>query len=144
MSWLTILLLTHFSLFWHTKEIVDVETWTFGAFLLTVAGPVLLFFATSILLSPPEASDEQDLDGFFRRLQRPFFLMFACQQVWILIVSYLISGGWIQKDILNGILVVLALALAFNNTPTVTRFGTITAWVLVGAGLIARIAQEGF
>jgi hypothetical protein len=143
-SWIVLILLTHFALFWNTKEIVDVENWTFAAFLITVTGPVLLFFTTSILLSPPEPGDDADLDGFFARLQRPFFLMFACQQAWVLVVGYLMNGGWIPKDLLNGILVLLALVLGFSRSPALIRGGTIAAWALMGAALVVRIAEEGF
>jgi hypothetical protein len=70
--------------------------------------------------------------------------MFACQQAWVLVVSYLMNEGWIQKDLLNGTLVVLALALGFSLSPGFVRGGTIAAWVLMGAALVVRIAEEGF
>ena len=71
-GWIVLLLLVHFNLFWHTKEILNVEQWDFTGFLLIIAGPVLVFFATSALLTNPSAEEQEDLKGYFLRVGRPF------------------------------------------------------------------------
>ncbi len=60
-GWIVFLLLVHFNLFWYTKAILDVEVWRFGGFLMAMAGPVLIFFATNILLTDPPEEDPVDL-----------------------------------------------------------------------------------
>lgn len=135
-SWMILLLLSHFNLFWQTKEILNVESWRFGGFLLTIAGPVLLFFATSILLTGPSEEDEKDLPAFFMRLGRSFFLMITMVQLWVLFAGYTLSGGWVPQDAVNVAFVILALVLAFSGSPRVQSLGAICAWLLM-VGLLA-------
>jgi len=52
-AWIILMLVIHLNMFWHTKAILEVEEWRFAGFLATIAGPVLMFFATSILLTNP-------------------------------------------------------------------------------------------
>ncbi len=135
-SWMVLLLLLHFILFWHTKEILNVENWRFSGFLLTILGPVLMFFATSILLTNPSEEDEEDLPAFFQRLGRPFFWMFALIQGWNLGAGYTLSGGWMPEDALNLAFVVLALALVFTTSPRLQRMGAVAAWLIM-VGLLS-------
>ncbi len=55
-SWVVLLLLVHFNLFWHVLDILTIEEWNFLGFLYVVAGAVIIFFATHILL--PDAANE--------------------------------------------------------------------------------------
>ena len=137
-SWLVLLLLVHFNLFWHTREILNVENWRFAGFLLTIAGPVLLFFATSILLTSPSEEDERDLDAFLLRLGRPFFLMFAMIQFWVLGAGYSLSGGWIAQDAFNLVFVILSLVLAFSQSGVLHRYGSFVAWALTLGVVVVR------
>lgn len=130
-SWMSFLLLAHFNLFWNTKEILNVERWRFAGFLLTILGPVLLFFATSVLLTAPSGEDEADLDALFLRLGRPFFLLLAAVQVWVLGAGYTLSGGWVIQDLLNLLLVILALGLASSRSSRAHSVGAMLAWILM-------------
>ena len=135
-GWIVLMLLVHFNLFWNTKAILDVEDWQFGGFLLTMAGPVLMFFATSILLTDPPENFKPDLVSFFVGLGRRFFLMFAAVQAWILVVGYSMSGVFLISDTVNVAFVILGLLLAFNPGERTQKLGVILAWVL-GLGSFA-------
>jgi len=135
-GWIILLLLTHFNLFWNTKAILDNPQWEFGGFLLAIAGPVLLFFSTSVLLTTPDADDDANLHGFYHRLGRPFFILFAAVQAWILITVYALVGKFIGIDAVNATLLVLALFLAWSTSARSHVVGLVLAWAM-GMGSLA-------
>lgn len=131
-SWICLMLLVHFNIFWHTKEILNVENWAFGGFLMTIAGPVLMFFATSIMLTDPPTDVEPSKTSFFDALGKRFFWMFAALQVWIVLVGFTLTGHFVTTDIANVLFGILAIALALNSTP---RFQVLGCWLAWGLGL---------
>lgn len=133
-GWILLLLLVHFNMFWHTKEILNVEDWRFGGFLLAIAGPVLMFFATSILITNPPDDSKTDLDSFFSDLGRRFFVMFAVLQGWVVVVSYSLSGNFVLADGFNLAFMVLALVLAARKDQIIQVAGIWVAWCL-GTGM---------
>lgn len=137
-GWILLVLLIHFNLFWQTKAILDVENWQFGGFLLALAGPVLLFFATSILLTDPPVENEPQLGNFFVALGKRFFLMFAVVQAWLVFIGYSISGSLIVTDIVNVLFGVLAIGLVLARGEQVQKVGLGLAWALVLTTAILR------
>ena len=137
-AWIVLLLLVHFNLFWQTKAILDVENWEFGGFLLTMAGPVLLFLATSILLTSPPEGEQENLTSFFVGLGRRFFLFFAILQAWIIVIGITLTGSFVVTDITNAAFLVLALALASSANDRFHNVGIILAWALGVASLFIR------
>jgi hypothetical protein len=133
-AWIALILVVHFNLFWHTKAILSVEDWDFAGFLLAMAGPVLLFFATSILLTVPPEDFQPNLASFFLGLGRRFFLMFAVLQAWILTVGYSMTGIFQIYDTVNVAFVALGLGLAFSHSERIQKLGIILAWGLGLAG----------
>jgi hypothetical protein len=129
-GWIALVLLVHFNLFWHTKSILSVEDWQFGGFLLAMAGPVLMFFASSILLTNPPTDDEPHLGEFFTALGQRFFWMFAILQVWIVGVGYSMTGGFVPYDIVNVLFGILAVVLALAGSHRIQVFGIWFAWGL--------------
>ena len=143
-AWIVLLLLVHFNLFWETKELVDREVWRFGDFLLVIAGPVLLFFATNVLLTDPSERESVDLERFFVALGRRFFLMLVAVQAWILVVAFTLIGGLSSSDTFNIAFGVLLLFLMLKSAHRIQVAGVVVAWVLAllsmvlrGAGLIS-------
>jgi len=131
--WIFLLLIVHLNLFWNTKAILDNPDWDFGGFLLAIAGPVLLYFATSILLTTPEADDRTDLFGFYRRLGGRFFVMFAAIQVWVLITVYALSKAFHAVDAVNFAMLLLALVLSRVEGSRAHVIGLAAACVLAVA-----------
>lgn len=136
-AWIILLLVIHFNLFWHTKAILDVAEWTFGGFLMAMAGPVLIFLATSILLTNPPDEDPVDLQKFFVRLSRRFFVVFAFTQAWVILAGYAMSGKFIATDLVNVAYLILAVILAISKLHRMQLAGVVTAWALglVGFGI---------
>lgn len=137
-GWIFFLLLVHFNLFWHTKEILAAENWEFGGFLLAIAGPVLLFFSTSILLTDPPLDVGGERPAFFMNLGRRFFLMFAVVQAWILLIAFTLTGSFLPTDFVNMALVATALVLAFSKNQRTHMVGALIAWGLVLASGVLK------
>ena len=69
-SWLLLLLLAHFNLFWHTIDLLTVEEWEFEEFLFTIAGPISMFFCTQVLLSEVGDGDGDVRERYFTGARR--------------------------------------------------------------------------
>jgi hypothetical protein len=137
-AWIVLLLLVHFNLFWQTKALVDREAWQFGDFLLVIAGPVLMFFATNVLLTAPSERESVDLEKFFAALGRRFFLMLVAVQAWILVVAFTLMGGLSSGDTFNIAFGVLPLVLMLNSAHRIQVAGVAVAWVLALLGMVLR------
>ena len=137
-AWIVLLLLIHFNVFWHTKAILSVDDWQFASFLLAIAGPVVLFFATSIALTKPPEQEPAEPRRFFDAIGRRFFLMVALLQVWIVGVSYSLAGSFVANDLVNVGFFVLALVLAAKPRAPYQVPGVWIAWGLGFTGLVFR------
>jgi hypothetical protein len=137
-AWIVLILLIHFNLFWHTKEILAAENWHFGSFLLAIAGPVLLFFATSILLTEPPPDVKPNLPTFFVGLGRRFFLMFALVQAWVVVVSFSLTGSFVLADLANIAMATLATILALSPNERVHNLGIWLAWGIIVIMVVIR------
>ena len=56
-AWIVLLLLVYFNLFWQTLDVLSIENWTFSEFLYLILGPVLILFASQVLLPNPSSAD---------------------------------------------------------------------------------------
>jgi hypothetical protein len=137
-SWIILLLMVHFNLFWHTKAILDVAEWTFGGFLIAMAGPVLIFLATSILLTNPPDENPADMQKFFVKLGRRFFIVFGLSQAWVVLAGYAMTRVFVVTDLVNVAFVVLSIILASSTAQRVQLGGAATAWGLGLASLVFR------
>jgi uncharacterized membrane protein YGL010W len=136
-SWIVLLLLVYFSLFWHTLDILSFEEWQFGEFLYVMLGPVLILFASQILLPDPSLATG-DVDENYMSVSRPFFLFLAASQLWVNGVDLILRDGLTRAGALNGVAVIIALVLAFSSSRTVHVLMTIAMWVLFVVGWIIK------
>ena len=128
-SWVLLLLLIHFNMFWHVLDILSIEEWKFLEFLYIVAGAMLIFFATHLLLPDPSSADAGDLRAHFFNISRQFFSFLALLQVWILGVDLLLGKGFTSAGIFNVIALVLFVILALVSRPKVHSVGTGVGWL---------------
>jgi hypothetical protein len=137
-AWIILLLVVHFNLFWHTKAILDVSEWTFSGFLMAMAGPVLIFLATSILLTNPPDENPVDLQKFFIKLGQRFFFVFALTQAWVLLAGYAMTRVFVVTDLVNVGFLVLSVILATSKAQRVQLAGVVIAWGLGLVGFLIR------
>jgi hypothetical protein len=129
-SWVLLLLLIHFNMFWHVLDILSIEEWKFLEFLYIVAGAILIFFATHLLLPDPSSADAGDLRTHYFNISRQFFSFLALLQVWMLGVDLLLGKGFTSDGIFNVIALVLFVILALVSQPKVHNVGTGVGWLL--------------
>ncbi len=114
-AWTVILLLVYLKLFWHTIDLLNVAEWQFSGFLYVILGPILLFFATSVLLpgaSLPEPITPRD---HYLAVARRFFVLFALVQVWVIGVDQLLGSGFTAGSALNAAAAAILIVLAFTR-----------------------------
>jgi len=129
-SWIVLLLLVYFSLFWHTLDVLSVENWTFAEFLYVMLGPVLILFASQVLLPHSTSTDAGELNERYFEVSRPFFLFLAASQLWVNGVDLVLKDGLTRAGAMNGVAAVIALVLAFSHSRTVHLPLTIAMWLL--------------
>jgi len=136
LSWIVLILLVYFRLFWHTLDFFSVEEWQFEGFLYVMLGPVLILFASQVLLPDPSHERGDDLDENYLNVSRPFFLFLAGSQLWVNGVDLLLGGGLTPAGAMNGLVAVLAIWLAFSRNRTVHVFVAAAVWLTVLSGLV--------
>lgn len=129
-SWIVLLLLLYFSLFWYTLDVLSFEEWKFGEFLYVMLGPVLILFASQVLLPDQSSTDAGDLHENYMRASRPFFLFLAASQLWVNGVDLILRDGLIRSGAVNGVAAIFALILAFTHSRPVHLIVTIAMWLL--------------
>ena len=129
-SWIVLLLLVYFSLFWHTLDVLLFEEWKFGEFLYVMLGPVLILFASQVLLPDPSRTDAGDLNENYLQASRPFFLFLAASQLWVNGVDLILKDGLIPSGAVNGVAAIFALTLAFTRSRPVHLIVTTAMWSL--------------
>ena len=131
-SWRVLLLLVHFSLFWNTLALLQREDWHFFDFLYVVMGPILLFFATSVLLEGP------DDDEGVRLAPARFFLLMLLNQVWAFSTDFFLVGNVTRAGVTNlsaAIVFGILTARPHHKSQTV---GCAVLWILGLGSLILR------
>ena len=118
-GWMLLMLLVHFNLFWHALSILDVEEWEFLDFLFMIAGPVLAFFSTSILLPDTSDAEADDIRGHYFNSAGQFFVLFGILQLWIIGADFVLGNGFTVAGIFNLVVAALAFILAASRNPAV-------------------------
>jgi hypothetical protein len=127
-SWMLLLLLVALSLFWHTLSLLEHEEWQFEAFLYVVAGPILLFFASGLLL--PSDAEATDLRAHYLAVSPQFFGAVALLQLWVIGVDLLLGYGFTVGGALNAVALAVVLVLAVSKRTSLHAACTALAWVL--------------
>lgn len=143
-SWVALLLMVHFNLFWHVLDILTIQEWNFLEFLYIVAGAMLLFFATHVLLPEASSAGANDLRAHYFENNRQFFFFFGLVQAWIIGVDFILRHGFTitAAGALNLVVFALAAILALSSVEKVHRLGTAAGWVLLLVSLILQSTKE--
>jgi hypothetical protein len=136
-SWVLLLLLIHFNLFWHVLDILSIEEWVFIEFLYIVAGAVVIFFATQILL-PDASSETTDVREHFFDSHTRFFGLLGLLMLWSVGVDVLFGDGLTSAGITNLVAFVFFAILALSSQPGLHKAGTAVGWLIFVGVIIAR------
>ncbi len=132
-GWLGLLLLTYFNMFWHTVDLLSKDTWGFVGFLYIMAGPVIIYFATSILI----ASRNQEHEGQ-TVVQPRFFVVVLLLQMWIITVDVILGNNILSNNVLNIIIALKVIGLIYSPKMQVQRYGLMASLALVVLALFFR------
>jgi len=135
-AWTVLLLLVYLELFWHTLDLLNVEEWAFGGFLYVILGPMLLFFATNVLLPGASVPEGVSAREHYLASSARFFWLLALVQVWIIGVDQLLGSGFTAATALTAGAALLAVILASTRRVSVHAVGTALAAVLFVASFI--------
>jgi hypothetical protein len=140
LTWVVLLLLTSFELFWQTLAIVNIEDWKFGQFLYVISGPVALLFAISLMLPDSVRAGEGDYLEHYFSVSRRFFSLLALLMVWMVGIDFLFGEGFGAVTAVNTgegvVFAVLAVSRAERVHETVTG--------LACAIFLLDVALQGF
>ena len=130
-SWVLLLLLQHLNMFWHTLTILKAEEWGFGGFLYVVAGPIVLFLSTSLLLADPFYAGPSDARAHYFRVAGRFFSLMAVLMLWMIGVDFVLGSGFTAAGLWNVGLGALFLVLANSEAPRLHVTVTGVTWLLI-------------
>jgi hypothetical protein len=129
-SWVILLLLVYLNLFWHVLDILTIEEWAFLEFLYIVAGAIIIFFATQVLLPDPSSPDANNLRDYYFGICRQFFFFLALLQIWVVGVDFLLGKGFTTPGIFNVVAFFLFITMASSQHAKLHNIGTGLAWLL--------------
>jgi hypothetical protein len=135
-AWTVLLLLVYLELFWHTVDLLNVAEWQFTGFLYVILGPILLFFATNVLLPGASVPEGVSAREHYLSSSSRFFGLLALVQVWIIGVDQLLGSGFTTATALTAAAAVLVAVLASTRRTAVHVVGTVVAAVLFVVGFI--------
>ena len=136
LSWIILLLLVMLNLFWETTAILDVEDWAFLNFLYMIAGPMVLLFASGLIIAPVVESDTPH--GHYFSLSGRFFLMLAIHGAWLLGLDVQFDA-LTPASALDGALLALFAVLAFSKSYQLHLAGNGLTWVGFMASLMLSL-----
>lgn len=129
LSWVVLLLFMHLNLFWQVLFILDLEEWDFVGFVYTVAGPIALLLATSILLPDP-ARASGDPTALYLESARPAFTLLAIVMAWLVGMDVIFGTGVQATTFWNLASLALAATLAASTNLRLHTGGAVVAWAL--------------
>lgn len=142
-SWMILLLLVYFRLFWQVLDILSIENWSFWGFLFILGGPLILLFATNMIVQDKGSELASEPRGHYYAVARQFFFFIALQQAWAIGVDILFGDGITLMSGVNIVAGLLFLIMASSPTERVHSFGTVVAWLLILGAVVLQGAGVG-
>lgn len=136
-GWSVLLLFAYFTLFWHTADIALLEEWDFWLFLFAETGPVLLLFASNIMLGALAESPESEPNIGVR--QGRFFVVFGLVQVWSIAAGYLLGVGFTAGSALDAGILGICLVLARSKSMKLHVVGLVLVWLAYIASVYLEV-----
>ena len=136
LSWMVLLLLAMLSLFWETTLILDVPDWEFLDFLYVIVGPMVLLFASSVIIAPAGPESASPEDHYFG-LSRRFFTMLAVQEAWLVGMDVRFDALG-TPSLISLVLLALFVLLALSKNRGIHLAGNGIAW----AGFITPLPLQ--
>ena len=142
-SWMLLLLLLCFNLFWHVLDILSIESWQFLDFLYIIAGAVVILFASHVLVPDASSESSSDLRRHYFEVAPQFFIFLALAQAWVLGVDFVFGGGFTLPGALNIVAGLTFVILATSRSQMVHVTGTVVSWLLFLTAMTMQTLGSG-
>ena len=86
-NWIALLLIFYLNFFWQTTLILEIQGWNFLSFVGFIIGPIILLFATNLLLAAPKAGEPTMPDRHHFEFSGRFFFLLLLVQVWTIFLG---------------------------------------------------------
>ena len=116
---------------------MNLEQWVFVEFLYVVAGAVVIFFATHILLPDAGGATTDVREHYFDSRSR-FFGLLGLLMIWSVGIDFLFGDGLTTAGVINLVGLVFFIVMALSSGVQVHRIGTAAGWVFIVAILALR------
>ena len=138
LSWLLLLLFAYFGHFWQTTEILDIDNWKFLGFIGFLVGPIILLFATNLLIIMPDDSADDAGTHYLLQSNR-FFLLMALFTAWIVVLDVL-AGEIGLLAYIAAALIALFITLVISNSRRLHVLGAVAGWLLYLADAVVTMS----
>ena len=128
LSWIILMLLALLGLFWKTTLLLDLEDWAFRDFLYMICGPILMFFAASVVGVPAPDGESAGEHAHYFSLSGRFFVMLALYQVWVIGFD-LINDTVALPTMISGAMLAVFIALALSRNIRLHIAGAVLTWL---------------
>jgi hypothetical protein len=136
--WMLLLLFSYLDLFWNSVLIMAAEEWRFTGFLYMILGPVLLFLASTVILSKTSEEVSVAAVQHYFEVSTYFFTVLALLMLWTIGADYRLRDGLSVSSTQDVIQFFSFVVLAFNKNLTLHKFITIFLCVVVLSIVIAH------
>jgi flagellar biosynthesis protein FliQ len=138
LGWFLLLVVMHLSMFWSTAEITTVDGWGFAGFVFIVTGPVVLLFASHLVISVVAEVQVGERTLRFVPAGRRFLVTLATLQVWVMAVTLVLGGSWTGSMTLTAVVLLACLAAAVAGRPSAHRVAVSVCWLSIVGGAFLR------
>jgi len=139
-SWITLLLFAYLNFFWHTTLILEIEGWDFLTFTGFIVGPIILLFATNLIVAAPEGSRQSMLDEYYFEISARFFLLLLLVQLWTIGLDT-VFGAIGYQTYLAGLLGILFLVLMISKNYRVHISGAVLGWLAFAVNAVIQTLE---
>ena len=136
-SWIVVMLVVYLSFFWETTAILDIEGWDFVSFVCFIVGPIMLLFATNLIVSPDDTEPSNEMDSYYFEQSARFFFLLGLVQVWIIGLDVAFESVSPLTYLTAGIGVLFLVLMISKNTHL-----HIAGLVTVGMAFLVRIVMQ--
>lgn len=131
LAWIVILLLVHLSLFWNTLDILQVEEWRFGGFVLVTAGPVILYLATGAMMPRADCLSVADSLAQYFQAARLVFAMLLLLALWSMVSQVYLLGRFLESPLWDVADIAVLAVLVLSRSVGVHAVCTILYFALL-------------
>ena len=132
-GWMGLILLSYFNMFWHVLDLLSIDKWGFLGFLYMMAGPILIYFATMILIATKSEDETKKM-----LINPRFFAVLMLFQGWIISVDIMLGKSIVENSLLNVALLLIILVLMRNDDERIQRYGLIASLGVVVLAVVFR------